>query len=87
MSRIGSALRSFGRFWLDFLIGDTPEVFVAVLVLVAIAYGLHHDRVAAVIVLPVLAATVLAASAWRGRKRAGAEEGPKAAEEAHPDEP
>ncbi len=64
---ITKALRGFGHFWWDFLIGDTPELFVAVLVLVGAAYGLRHVRVAALIVLPVLATLFLLASAFRGR--------------------
>jgi len=69
VNRIGRGLRSFGRFWIDFLIGDTPEIFAAVLILIGAAYGLRHDRLVAVIVLPALAAAVLAASTWRGRRR------------------
>lgn len=62
-------LRALGHFWWDFLIGDTPELFVAVLALVGTAYGLHHDRVAAVVVLPTMAIVFLLGSAWRGRVR------------------
>ncbi len=61
--------KAFGHFWWDFLVGDTPELFAAMLVLVAIAFALRHDRVADVVALPLLAAAALAASAWRGRVR------------------
>ena len=67
---LGKLLRGFGRFWWEFLIGDTPELFVGVLVLVGTAYGLRHVRAAAIVVLPLLAALFLVASAWRGRVRA-----------------
>ena len=71
--------RAFGHFWWDFLVGDTPELFVAVLVLVVVAYVLRHDRVADVVALPALAISALLGSAWRGRsrvrKRQPAEEG------------
>jgi hypothetical protein len=70
MGAIGRGLRSFGRFWWDFLVGDTPELFVAMLVLVGVAFALRHDRVAAVILLPVLATVAVVGSAWRGRRRA-----------------
>lgn len=66
---VRQALRAFGHFWWDFLVGDTPELFVAMLALVGIAFALRHDRVAAVVLLPVLAAAALVASAWRGRVR------------------
>ena len=72
-------LKAFGHFWWDFLVGDTPELFVAMLVLVGLAFALRHDRVAAVVLLPVLAIVALLGSAWRGRtrtkKRRTAEEG------------
>jgi len=50
-----AALVGFGRFWWDFLIGDTPELFVGVVV-VLVAVGLlttsHSRNTAAVILLP-----------------------------------
>ena len=63
--------RTFGHFWWDFLVGDTPELFVAVVVLVVVAYLLRHDRVADVVTLPALAISALLGSAWRGRSRVG----------------
>jgi hypothetical protein len=77
MDAVGRALRAFGHFWMDFLVGDTPELFVVMLVLVGLAFALRHDRVAAIVLLPVLAALALVGSAWRGRKRpAGEKEQP-----------
>lgn len=69
MATIARGIKAFGAFWWDFLVGDTPELFVAMLVLVGIAFGLRHERMAAVILLPLLAALVLLASTWRGRIR------------------
>ncbi|HUZ10961.1 MAG TPA: hypothetical protein VMU76_12420 [Acidimicrobiales bacterium] len=63
------AARAFGRFWWDLAIGDTPELFVATLVVVGASFALRHVRIAAVIVLPLLVAAILGASAWRGRRR------------------
>lgn len=62
--------RAFCHFWWDFLVGDTPEFFVVMLVLVGIAYALRHDRVAAIVLLPLLAIVALLGSAWRGRAKA-----------------
>jgi hypothetical protein len=62
-------LAAFGHFWWDFLIGDTPEILVASLVIVGVALALRHHHWAAVVVLPVLAVLTLLASAWRGRTR------------------
>jgi hypothetical protein len=60
-------LVAFGKFWWDFLVGDTPELFVAVLAIVAVALLLRHHHAAAVIVLPAMAVAGLVASALRGR--------------------
>jgi hypothetical protein len=63
----------FGHFWWDFLIGDTPELFVGALVVVGSVALLcldHSLRTAAALVLPVLVAALLGASVWKaGRKR------------------
>jgi hypothetical protein len=61
--------KAFAHFWWDFLIGDTPELFLAVVVLVGVAFALRHDQVAGVITLPLLAIIALTASAWRGRAK------------------
>jgi glucose dehydrogenase len=66
---IGRALRAFGRFWWDFLIGDSPEIFVATLVIVGLAFALRHEHAAAVLLLPALTVCVLVGSALRGRRR------------------
>ncbi len=63
------SLRAFGHFWWDFLIGDSPEFALATGVIIALAYGLQHRRVAAVIVLPLVAAGFLLASTYHGRQR------------------
>jgi hypothetical protein len=65
---IGRALRAFGHFWWDFLIGDTPEVAVAAAVLVGLAFLLAHQRAAISLVLPLSAGLFLVGSALRGRR-------------------
>jgi hypothetical protein len=62
--------RAFGQFWWDFLVGDTPELFLAVLVLVALAFALHAHRWLAVVLLPALTIAALVGSTWAGRRRA-----------------
>lgn len=71
MSALRRWLGAAGRFWWDFLVGDTPELFVATLVLLGAAVGLRHDPMAAVVVLPVLAVLALVVSAWRGAQGSG----------------
>ena len=54
----------FGRFWWDFLVGDTPELFVAVIVIIGVTALLSEAgrwNVASIIVLPL---AVLAAMRW-----------------------
>jgi len=69
----GRAVVAFGHFWWDFLIGDTPELFVgvlAVLGLVAAACLDHRLRTAAAFASPVLVALLLNGSVWwAGRRR------------------
>jgi len=66
---IAKYAKAFGRFWWDFLIGDTPELFLGVLVVVAAAIALRHHRVAAVVAVPLITVVFLAASTYRGRRR------------------
>jgi hypothetical protein len=64
-------LKGFGMFWWDFLVGDTPEIFVAVLVIIGVIALLSesgHFNAAAVVVLPVLAVAALGTSVWRAKR-------------------
>ncbi len=64
-------LRGFGMFWWDFLIGDTPELFVSTVVLIGIVAALSlagHWRWASVIVLPLGAALMLLGSVLKAIK-------------------
>ena len=61
---LGRLVKGFGRFWWDFLVGDTPELFVAVVGIVgatAILSEVGHFNVASIIVLPL---AVLLALGW-----------------------
>ena len=62
-------LKAFGHFWVDFLIGDTPEIFVGVLVLLAIVVPFRHHAGVTATALLVLVPLMLAASLLRGRRR------------------
>lgn len=71
-ARLGLA---FGRFWWEFLVGDTPELFVGslvILALVALLVRAQAPQVVLVAALPVLVGALLALSlrrAWRQRRR------------------
>jgi len=67
------ALRGFAMFWWDFLVGDTPELFVAALVTIgAVAWisQVVHSNAGAIITLLVLAIGALALSLWRAQRGA-----------------
>ena len=62
-------LRGFWRFWWDFLVGDTPELFVgsvAIIVAVALVAATHAVNAVAVVALPLLVALLLSWSVRRG---------------------
>ncbi|MHB1583343.1 MAG: hypothetical protein ACYCU7_05805 [Acidimicrobiales bacterium] len=69
MTRLRRWLVAFGRFWWDFLVGDTPEVTVGVLAVLAITFALRHDGAAADVLVPLAVAVLLAGSAWRAARR------------------
>ncbi|MHB1987764.1 MAG: hypothetical protein ACYCSF_07250 [Acidimicrobiales bacterium] len=70
MSLVGKWASAFGRFWWEFLIGDTPELFVAVLLVIGLAFLLHHAHAVGIVVVIAVGLCCLALSTWRGRKRA-----------------
>jgi len=69
MTAVSRGLRAFGRFWWDFLVGDTPELFVATLLVVGVAFALASLHVAPVVIVPGVAVLAVVLSAARGRVR------------------
>ncbi len=69
MNAIGRSLKAFGTFWVDFLVGDTPEFFVGTLVIIGVALALRHERAAALTLVPVLTIALLAAGTFRSRQK------------------
>jgi len=64
-------LAAFGRFWWEFLIGDTPELFVGALVVVgavALVCTVPGARHLAAGLLAVLVAGLLGLSVWRAAR-------------------
>ena len=70
MTTVSRWLRAFGRFWVDFLVGDTPELFVATLIVVGAALALASLHVLSIVVVPAVAIVAVVWSAARGRVRA-----------------
>jgi hypothetical protein len=63
-------LKAFGRFWWEFLVGDTPELFLATLLILAITALLAKtvSTTAAWLCLPIMVVAALVASVCRGRR-------------------
>ncbi|MBU6495388.1 MAG: hypothetical protein KGR42_03100 [Acidobacteria bacterium] len=67
------ALKGFGMFWWDFLVGDTPELFVAAVVTIVIidlVSRVGHHNSLAVWLLPILAVVSFSTSVWRAVSKA-----------------
>ena len=63
----------FGRFWWDFLVGDTPEITAAVVVIVgvvAVLRGVVHANAVAYVAIVTLSVLTLGLSAARARSSA-----------------
>ncbi|MFZ1063166.1 MAG: hypothetical protein WAN30_06805 [Acidimicrobiales bacterium] len=64
-------IKGFAKFWWDFLVGDTPELFVAALVvlgLVALCRVVWQLNTLALVALPVLCVGALAVSLRRAQR-------------------
>lgn len=64
-------LVGFAQFWWDFLIGDTPEIFVAALTVIGVVALLSEAaglNVAAIITLPLLVVASLGISLFRAQR-------------------
>lgn len=64
-----SRLRAFGAFWYDFVVGDDWRVALAVVVALAITYGVSQTSVAAWWIVPAAVLIVLPLSLWRATQR------------------
>lgn len=62
---------AFVNFWKDFLIGDAPEIFVGVLVILAVVIPLRHHELLAGALLLVLVTLLLMASLYRAVRARG----------------
>jgi hypothetical protein len=71
MKAIRRGGRAFGHFWWDFLIGDAPELFLAVVAVVILALLLRHHRQVAYIVIPLATILTLVGSTLHAARRSG----------------
>lgn len=70
MSRVGAALRGFGAFWWDFLVGDDWQIAVGIVVALAATAALAHAGVPAWWLVPLAAAGLLVLSLRRATRPA-----------------
>jgi len=75
--KVGSVVvrlvKGFAMFWWDFLVGDTPEITVAVVVIIGVVALLSeaaHANAVAFVGLPLLAIIALAGSVQRATRAA-----------------
>jgi len=62
---IWQGLRRFFLFWKDFLVGDSPELALGVLIILGTAYLLRNSGVIDGIVVIVLVLALAFATVWR----------------------
>lgn len=55
-------LNAFGRFWWDFLIGETPELFIGTVVSLAIIWLISKESQISVVILPLAVMVTVAIS-------------------------
>ena len=58
-------IKSFVLFWKDFLVGDSPELALGVLIILGVAYWLHNSGVWDVVAIVVLALILMVVTVWR----------------------
>ena len=64
-----SRLRSFGRFWWDFVVGDDTRTAAGLAVALGLTWLLEHEHVSAWWLLPVAVPLLLADSLRRESRR------------------
>ena len=63
------AIKAFGLFWKDFLIGDCPELAVGSLIILGVAFALHVSIAASAVIVPLAIVLLLALSVRRAVPR------------------
>jgi membrane protein YdbS with pleckstrin-like domain len=57
--------KSFLLFWKDFLVGDSPELALGVIIILGVAYWLHNLGIWDVVAITALALILMIITVWR----------------------
>lgn len=68
MTRLGAAVRSFGAFWWDFIVGDDWRIALGVILALGATALIAHAGGTAWWLLPVTVPALLAFSLWRATR-------------------
>jgi hypothetical protein len=71
VNRVVAALRGFGAFWWDFIVGDDWRIAAGVILALAATAALASTSVPAWWLLPLVVTTLLAFSLWRATRTRG----------------
>jgi hypothetical protein len=64
-------IKAFGAFWYDFVVGDDWRIAVAVVVMLAVVWGVSRTSFPSWWLLPVAVAAALTVSLWRAARSGG----------------
>jgi hypothetical protein len=65
LKSIWKFLKGFGLFWQDFLVGDSPELALGVLIILGVAYLLRNHGIWDVVAITALALILMVVTVWR----------------------
>ena len=69
LTLIWKGIWGFVLFWVDFVIGDSPEIAIGVVIILGLAFIIRRSELAAAIGIPATVVLLLGFSVWHGRNR------------------
>ena len=66
---VWKGIKGFALFWVDFIIGDSPEIAIGVAIIFGVSLAIHNSPVVAAFVIPAMAILLLIFGVWHGRNR------------------
>jgi ABC-type spermidine/putrescine transport system permease subunit I len=62
-------VKAFGLFWKNFLVGDSPELALGVLIVLGTAFLLHNSTAAAAAAVIFLVVLLISLTVWRKARK------------------